>query len=436
MSNRMSTAIGGLSRNTPHVERNINDSVSSSHSDDADKWYYDLIEQYKDDPEAYAYLMANPFLTGNNAPFSPNLGQSFLSLLGDNSAEDAYYAELKQKAMGYLSDWQKQMYEQKYESPVEQVNRLSAAGINSDLEPGSISPGEAGENDQAFSPTTMPGAGQGAQLAGELAGYGLQFISGIFAFGKQIQDFNIGSFQKIGLELGASNAAQDYLLNQLAGISDSDILNSPDNVIKNLDFSSYSRSTRKFLNRYFKRFSSDVEKPDNLALASRVAKLRNEMLTANRDSANIMSSPYYSKDLDKWTSSVMDNFSKYVAAAEKYSVVNSSIRSEVENVFLSDVNNQNVLGENMAESVNAELQTNKSTAEAAKYKAEMERSWNNLEKSVKGDGNHWYNTIGLILLNFLRAQVSQPLHLGVSNTESHSMGKYGDSNLSSFSWHF
>lgn len=410
-------------------------SSSSRPTEDPDQWYYDLIEQYKDNPEAYEYLLSNPYLRSKISSFSPNLGQSLLMGLGDYSAQDNYYNEFRQKALNFYSEWAKSMYEQKFESPVEQVRRESAAGINSDLAPQSVSPGEAAENDQPFDVTQMPGAGEGVRVAGEMAQYGLQFISGIMAFGKQIQDFNIGSFQKIGLELGASSSASDYVLGQLAGLSDSD-LQSPENVLKNLDLSSYSRSTRKFLQRYITRFNDS----ENLGLATKVAEYRNEMLRANRDSANIMSSPYYSKDLSKWTNDIMENFSKYVAASEKFVAANSAIRANVENVFLDNEGNQNILGENMAEGVNAELQTNKSTAEAAKYKAEMERSWNQLEKSVKGDGSHWYNTIGMILLNFLRAQVSQPLHLGVSSSshESNSSSAFGSSHSegSRYSWHF
>ncbi len=409
--------------------------TSVSPSKDPDQWYYDLIEKYKDNPEAYEYLLANPYLRSKIAPFSPNLGQSLLMGLGDFSAEDNYYSEFQQKALNYYSEWAKSMYEQKYESPLEQVRRESAAGINADLAPGSISPGEAAENDQPFDVTQMPGAGDGARVAGEMAQYGLQFISGIMSFGKQIQDFNIGSFQKIGLELGASGSASDYVLGQLAGLSVSD-LQRPENVLNNLDLSSYSRSTRKFLQRYISRFNDS----ENLGLATKVAEYRNEMLRANRDSANIMSSPYYSKDLSKWTNEIMENFSKYVAASEKYVAANSAIRSNVENVFLENEGNQNILGENMAAGVNAELESNKSTAEAAKYKGEMERTWNQLERSVKGDGKHWYNTIGLILLNFLRAQVSQPLHMGVSSSsaEMNSFGRNGSSHSenSGYSWHF
>lgn len=119
---------------------------------DPDQWYWDAIEKYKNDPEAYAYLSDNPWLRKDNI-FSPSLGSQLLGLFGDNSAEDNFYTELHQKAMNYLSDWENRMYQQKYDSPVEQVKREAAAGINSDLAPQSISPGAAAENDQPFETT-------------------------------------------------------------------------------------------------------------------------------------------------------------------------------------------------------------------------------------------------------------------------------------------
>lgn len=180
---------------------------SSSRSDSSrspDDWYWEYIEKYKDNPEAYAVLSQNPYLRANNH-FSPSIGNAITQLFGDFSAEDAFYNELDQKARNYLADWERGQYEQKYESPVEQVKREEAAGINAALNPGIINPGEAAENDQPFSPTSMPGAGTGMQTLIDV-GQGLtSIVSTAFNF--------VTAFQNLkGLSL--DNATKSLNLNE------------------------------------------------------------------------------------------------------------------------------------------------------------------------------------------------------------------------------
>lgn len=385
---------------------------------DPDAWYWAAIEKYKDNPEAYAYLSQNPYLRANN-PFSPSLGNQVMDLLGDTSAEDAYYNELQQKARDYLGQWERGQYEQKYESPVEQVKREEAAGINPALNPGMITPGEAAENDQPFSPTSMPGAGTGFETMQTLANFGLQFVGGILSFGKQIQELNIGSFNRVTSELGAGSGAGEFVLNELSRMDFASLQKAADTgdfttVLNPRIFSGYSRKTKQFLQHYIERYKEG----DKLGYQTLVAELMNRKLRANQDSANIKSSPYFDDDMNVWASNIMENYSKFVAAADKFTASAAASRAEVESTFYGNEATQNVLGETMSEELYARGDTARSTAASAKYKTEMENAWNELEKTVKGDGKHWYNTIGLILLNFLRAQVSQPLHMGFSSSSS------------------
>lgn len=407
---------------------------------DPDAWYWAAIEKYKSNPEAYAYLSQNPYLIANN-PFSPSLGNQIADLFGDNSAEQSNINDLMQKSRNYLGEWEKDQYEQKYESPIEQVKREEAAGINPALNPGMISPGEAAENDQPFSPTSMPGAGTGFETIQQLAGFGLQFVGGVLSFAKQIQDLNTGAFNRITSEIGAGTAAGNYVLTELSRMdlptlekaaNDGDFTT----VLNPRIFSGYSRKTQKFIQHFIDRYKEG----DKLGYQTLVAELKNRKLRANQDSANIMSSPYYSEDLNEWTSSIMENYSKFVAAADKFTASAAASRAEVESTFYGNEPTQKVLGETMSEELYARGDTARSTAASAKYKTEMENAWNELEKTVKGDGKHWYNTIGLILLNFLRAQVSQPLHMGFSSSSSlsDSYGKNSTSHSSSQSsgFHF
>ena len=418
----------------------IDTSERSSKEHDPDAWYWAAIEKYKSNPEAYSFLSQNPYLRANN-PFSPSLGNQIANLFGDNSAEDAFYNELDQKSRNYLAEWERGQYEQKYESPLEQVKREEAAGINAGLNPGMISPGDAAENDQAFSPAVMPGAGSGYETMQTLANFGLQFVGGILSFGKQIQDLNIGSFNRVATELATGAGAGELVLNELSRMDLPTLekaANSGDliTVFNPRIFSGYSRKTKQFLQHYIDRYKEG----DKLGYQALVAELLNRKLRANQDSATIMSSPYFSEDLNSWASNIMENYSKFVAAADKFTASAAASRAEVEDTFYGAEGVQTLLGGTMANELNARDQTAMSTAASAKYKAEMEKAWNELEKTVKGDGKHWYNTIGLILLNFLRAQVSQPLHMGFSSSSSlsDSYGVNGQSHSGSHSsgFHF
>lgn len=417
-------------------------SALSSRGSLSDQWYWDLIEKYKDNPEAYSYLSANPYLFANNARFSPTFGQNILSMFGDTSAEDEYYNNLHQQAMAYLSDWEKGQYEQAYNSPIEQVKRESAAGLNPDLSPGSISPGSAAENDQPFSPVSMPGAGSGFQDVHTLANFGVQFLGSVLSFGKQIQELNIGSMNRVVSELGAGSHARDMVLEELANVDPATLeksLSEPDGVQQVLNlrvFKGYSRKTRAFLQHFLERYNSG----DTLGYQTLIAELRNRKIAANQSTANIMSSPYYSEDLNEWSNNIMENYSKYVAAYEKYSAQVLSDKSHVESTLYGDDNVQDVYGNVLADELNARGAEARATNEAAKYRKEMESAWNELSKSVRGDGDHWYNTIGSILLMWLRTQMSSPFHFGFSQSGqvSDSYGPRGTSHSGghSSSWHF
>lgn len=390
----------------------------SSRPGEQDDWFWSAIEKYKDNPAAYAAVSMNPYLFANNQ-YSPSAKDEIMAFFGDTSAEDNFYRINKQSAIAWLADWEKNQYQQYYDSPNEQVKRLESAGLNPDLNPGMVSPGVAAENDQPFTPTESPTAGTGFETMQSLANFGLQFVGGILSFGKQIQELNIGSFNRISSELSTGSSARDFVLNELSQMDFASLQNAADSgdfttVLNPRIFSGYSRKTQKFLQHYIERYKDG----DKLGYQTLVAELKNRKLRANQDSANIMSSPYFDEDMNKWSSNIMENYSKFVAAADKYAASAAAGRAEVESTLYNDETNQNIYGAAMAQENYARMESARSTSESAKYKTEMEKAWNELENSVKGDGSHWYNTIGLILLNFLRAQVSQPLHMGFSSGSS------------------
>lgn len=138
-----------------------------------DDWYKPLIDKYQSNPELYERLRNNPFLVANNAEFSPNLWQQIGEAFGDSSARDNYYQSLKSSANQWFSDELARFHQTQYDNPVEQAERLRAAGQNPDLT-GGITPGSMAENDEPISPVSMPTESNIEQV-GSFAMQALQF---------------------------------------------------------------------------------------------------------------------------------------------------------------------------------------------------------------------------------------------------------------------
>lgn len=136
----------------------------SNSANDGSVWFDDdylsEIEEYKNSPY-YKYLLTNPWLAGNQRPFSPNFWQSIGESLGDTSARDSYYANLQSKRSEWLADALDRFRQEEYNSPLAQVERERIAGLNPDLN-GSISAGSASENDQPIQGVDMPNSDLGS----------------------------------------------------------------------------------------------------------------------------------------------------------------------------------------------------------------------------------------------------------------------------------
>lgn len=157
-----------------------------------DNAYMEQIEQYKGTPY-YEQLANNPWLYSKNAAFSPTFLQGLSeSLLGDTSARDAYYGDLKNKQNQFLSEVLNAQHQEEYNSAGAQMQRERAAGLNPDLNGGSgIDAGAAADNDQPFSesPTSMFGSSDSVKEVGSIilqaVSFGQSFVSGLQALGTQ-----------------------------------------------------------------------------------------------------------------------------------------------------------------------------------------------------------------------------------------------------------
>lgn len=92
-------------------------------------------------PDAYnALLQSNPYrgLSYKKSPW-----QNFLSKLGFRTQADAWQENMQVQAQEFDSALQQKIYDEQYNEPDSQVQRMKAAGLNPDLDPSSIESSEA-----------------------------------------------------------------------------------------------------------------------------------------------------------------------------------------------------------------------------------------------------------------------------------------------------
>ena len=399
-----------------------------------DDMYEEYLQKYASEPWFKQYesmLRNNPWLASKQAQFSTD---PFTSLFNYNGARDKYYSDMRANALDWLDKRAEQYREEYYNSASQQVAREQAAGLNSDLN-GSVDAGAASENDELSQPPLVNGT---SEYGMQIAQAGMSFISGILSFGKQIQDLNIGAQTKIAAELSAGSSARDYALNELAAVigtnpSEDDVKSWLTVVSENKlkAFSGFSRGTRKYLQHWIDRYHEG-----NLPLDSLVSELRNKVATNNRSTAEVMSSPWYSPDLNEYINNVSEHFMKYVSLQNELVAKVGVNKAAVEDVRWNDEGFQNLYGETLGSEMSSRNEYAKSSSISSQLQREMNKTWDSLMKAVEGDGKHWYNTIGMILIMALRSQLSQPLHFGFSSSNSTSMGRYGVSESSSRGFHF
>lgn len=415
----------------------------------SDDMYLQQIEQYKDNPELYDYLLKNnPHLRSKNARFETD---PLTGLFNYQGAAATYYGNMRSDSNAWVERQVDKWREQEYDSPAAQAQRESAAGLNPDLL-GNVTPGAAAENDNLAPASYQNGtSATGMQIA--QAGIGL--ISNIIGFGKQLQELNIGAASLVAQDLENNQSAFDFGVNAVAGLSDlrdkvvdnSDILDDPSfpNLIRESVKGSQNRftvgfrkSTRKLVNAWFDR----LEKGDPLAIQAVRSKLRKDTLENNQVSAEIMSNPWYSDDFNEWIGNIGEKFSKFVAITNEYQARAAASYAQTEGEFAEKSSTQKTYGSVLGGELSARDMSAAGAIEYQKYQKTMNEVWNELEalckpevdeKTGKPGHRKWYHTIGAILIMALRSQFSQPFHFGFNSSQSDN-GRGGSS--SSFGLHF
>ena len=146
-------------------------------------------------PLAYQSLIdANPY---RNAGYKVRPWQQFLSWLGFRTQADAWKENMAIQASEYDSSIIQKAYNEDYNDPQSQVARMRSAGLNPDLDPSSVTSGEASPMPEDPS-TPMLSTGQEGQL--------LSFAEGIMNIASTAIGL-VGSVQGI-----SRNALQNSLL--------------------------------------------------------------------------------------------------------------------------------------------------------------------------------------------------------------------------------
>lgn len=285
-----------------------------------DDWYDQQLEQYKG-TAYYDTMAANPYLVRNNAEFSPTLGNFIAEALGDYSARDAYYGNLRNQANQWYAQQLESMRQQDYNSAASQANQLRAAGLNPDLQ--QVQPGSAAENDQPISPA--PDMHPRPDGVSEIASLAQGFLTNVLGLYQSIQQIEGNNLALVGSEIANHNDALGLATSSLVGsisLGDDEldkIRTDPSfaddlllDAARKFDFSTMSSRTRRIVSRYFNQIQRDPRtNQETLFLKTARAELLNRFAQAQSSNADIMSHKNWNDDLDKMIGTTAELFTQY-----------------------------------------------------------------------------------------------------------------------------
>lgn len=404
----------------------------------SDQMYLDAIAQYKNE-SWYDQLLDNPFMRSKQARFETD---PLTGLFNYQGAAAKYYGGMRTDAMNWLADKVDRMRQQDYNSPIEQAQRDSAAGLNSDLV-GNIDSGQAAENDNTIPPTFQNGA---TEYGSKIAECGLNIITSLMGFGQQIQQFGLNSAQMVTDEINADSSAFDYVVNQIAGLKpfsgattkeEVDAVDIP-GAVKTAEFGlkRFSPRTRKHLSNWLSALSNG----DNLAVENVRSELYKKIVGNRKEAAEIVSSPMWDDDFANYVDGMMTHLTKFTFLTDEFSARAQAGQAMVEGQEWFDENNlysgdgtgtptQSVYGRTIGAEMAARETSADSTHATAAYQKQMEDAWNELMaycSPEKGKPLKWYHVIGRVLVMALRSQIMQPINIGLSaganfsNSRNHS----------------
>lgn len=143
---------------------------------------------------------ANPY---TNQSYNKSGWQKFLSALGFRTEADAWKENMAVQAAEYDASIAQKEFDTQYESAPEQVARMKQAGLNPDLDPSSVSPGDAGAMGQDMS-TPMQSTGD-EQAIMQAVGFITRAVETAFGIAGQIGQLK---------SLGIANTAGEIDINE------------------------------------------------------------------------------------------------------------------------------------------------------------------------------------------------------------------------------
>lgn len=375
----------------------------------SDDWYDKAIEQYKG-TSYYDTLASNPYLVRNAAPFSPSFGDKFAQMFGDYSAGNRYYADLHNRAAGYLNEQIEKMRQESINLAPGQVAQMRAAGLNPDLQ--GVQPGSAAENDQPFEPASFPDAIHPQEIVTTVAQTGISLVSEVMSMAQGIQGLAAGAGQIVAQDIANHSGAMDLLMSEIintiptadlkdpAHIESTTILNVLDDIIGD---TSYSSHTRKILKRYSKSLQGDS---GTAKIAQLKADLIDKYHRSKKSIAGVRGDGFFDEDFGTWIENLSKFFNDYVISADKARYD----RSIAEDSYNTDYYESRD-AKTAAAAGNA---ADKAATTQSENVQMLEKLWNDVYHFLSND-DHWYSKLALALLPAVRAftmgQLSIPMKM-------------------------
>lgn len=446
----------GFDINNPNTWKHYQD-VAEFLQSDFD--YLDSIEKYKG-TDYYNTLLSNPHLRASSNGYTPsgleNLGNFMLNvgsfgLAGSSVFSDAsrsrYYEDLQQKSNQFLNEKLDLMRQQDYNSESAQASRQRLAGLNPDLT-GGVSGSSAPENDQPISTSEMPDS---APDILNIASIPFSLVNGIMSLYQSFQQSSALNLSNVAQEISNNNSAMNFVINTIAqGFIDSNDENTiPD--LENIgilldsaskrDYSGYSRSTRKLINKFFSGFKDDIKNGKMpVGIESRIAELRNIATTKNWESANIQSNPLYSEDFKNMVIGIYNKFGDLPNLVQELSLESSLAESSYNKDFYNS-SDGDLAGRASNSANELAISTNEHQKSIVSTYKEIDKVFSSVEKDLKDFANSGkrgavFGLLGLLLLPTLKAQVFQGIHVSMpSISRSVKVDSKGRTTTSSdFSW--
>lgn len=172
------------------------------------------IEKYKDDPYIYSQLM-NAYNSYAQQRFSPTLRQQLGEALGDTSARQNFANEQLSGLRDTIARIIEGKHKEEYSSETAQVQRMSQAGVNVDLNGGQgIAPGDPAGIDQTEANAPVVNSGQSdvgsiAQIGTNIVSFAMQMYTGF----QNIRSLSLDNAMK---ELSMSNEMRDIAWNVIS----------------------------------------------------------------------------------------------------------------------------------------------------------------------------------------------------------------------------